>query len=55
MRAFRKKSGLVNWDWYFSERMETSSMCGKDTKRKDQQNIVQKLCVHTVNGQTNKH
>ena len=50
-----KKWGLVYWDWYFGERMETSSMCEKDMKRKDQQNIVQKLCLHTVNGKTNKH
>ena len=35
MRAFRKKRVLVNWDWYFGERMETSSLCEKDKKRKD--------------------
>ena len=34
MCAFRKKRGLVNWDWYFGERMETSNVCEKDTKRK---------------------
>ena len=35
MHAFRKNRGLVNWDWYFGERMETNSVCEKDTKRKD--------------------
>ena len=35
MRAFRKKRGFVNWDWCFGVRMETSSMCEKDTKRKN--------------------
>ena len=35
MRAFKKKRGLVNWDWYFGERMEISSMCEKGTKRKE--------------------
>ena len=51
MHAFRKR-GLVNWDQYFSERMETSSVCEKDKKRKVRQNFVQELCVHTVNRQT---
>ena len=30
-----KKRGLVIWDWYFGERMETNSECEKDTKIKD--------------------
>ena len=47
MRSFRIKRGFVDWDWYFSERMETSSECEKDTKRKDQRNIVQKLCTNS--------
>ena len=33
MRAFRKKRGLVIWDWYVGKRMESSSVCEKDTKR----------------------
>ena len=33
MHAFRKKRGLVNWDWYFGERMDISSLCEKDKKR----------------------
>ena len=48
MRAFRKKRVLVNWDWYFGERMETSSLCEKDKKRKGRQNFVQKQCVHIL-------
>ena len=40
-----EKRGLVNWDWYFGERMETSSVCEKDKKRKDRQKFLQKLCV----------
>ena len=39
---------------YFGERMESNSTNEKGIKRKDRQNFVQKLCVHTVNGQTNK-
>ena len=56
MGAFRKKRGLVNWDWYFSERMETSSVCEKDKKRQGRQNFVQKLCTHSkwANEQTVK-
>ena len=45
---------LVNWDWYIGERMETGSVCEKEKKKKERQNFVQKLCVHTVNGQKNK-
>ena len=55
MRAFEKIKELVIWDWYFSGRMETSSRKKKGNERKECRNISQKLCVHTVNGQTNKH
>ena len=30
-----EKKGLVNWDWYFCERMDANKVCEKDTKRKD--------------------
>ena len=46
MHAFEKIWGLVIWDWYFSGRMEKSSMKKKGNERKGCQNIVQKLCVH---------
>ena len=55
MRAFEKIRELVIWDWYFSGRMETISTKKKGNERKGCQNIAQKLCVHTVNEQRNKH
>ena len=50
-----KKRGLVIQDWYFGEGMETNSAIEKVTKRKERQNLVQKLCVHIINRQTNEH
>ena len=50
-----EKRGLVISDRYFGERMETNSAGEKVEKRGERQNFVQKLCVYTVNGQTNKH
>ena len=50
-----EKKGLVISDWYFGERIETNGAGEKVKKRKECQNILQKLCVHTINGQTNKH
>ena len=44
-----EKEGLVNWDWFFGEIMETSSVCEKDTERKDRQNISSKtMCTHKI-------
>ena len=54
MHAFEKIRGIVIWDWYFSERMETISMKKKGNERKECQNTAQKLRIHTVNEQTNK-
>ena len=42
-------------DWYFTEGMVNNSADEKEKIRKERQNFVQKLCVYTVNGQTNKH
>ena len=50
-----KRGGLVISDWFFGEGMETIGAGEKVTKRKEWKNILQKLCVHTVNEQTNKH
>ena len=55
MRAFEKIRGLVIWDRYSSGRMETTSTKKKGNERKGCQNIVQKLRVHRVNEQMNKH
>ena len=52
MHAFEKIRKLFIWDWYFSGRMETISTKEKGNERKECHNIAQKLCVHTVNGQT---
>ena len=41
-----KKRGLVNWDWYFGERMETSSVCEKDTQERTDK-ILFKNYVYT--------
>ena len=41
--------------WYFGEGMDNNSTSEKDEIRRDRQNFVQKLCVHTVNGQTNNN
>ena len=51
------KFGYSNFaaHFYFGERMKTTSAGEKVKKREERQNFVQKLCVHTVNGQTNKH
>ena len=49
-----KIRGLVIWDWYFSGRMQVISTKKKGNERKGCRNIAQNLCVHTVNGQTNK-
>ena len=47
-----EKEGLVNWDWFFGEIMETSSVCEKDTERKDRQNISSKtMCTHIIHHQ----
>ena len=47
-----KKRGLVNWEWYFGERMETFSVCEKDKKRKECRfsvcSFAHLLCVHIV-------
>ena len=51
MCAFRKNRGLVIWDWYFCGRMETISTKKKVNERKGYGNIVQKVCVRTVNEQ----
>ena len=53
--AYWKKKGLVSSDGYYGEGMETNSAGEKVKKRKEWQNILQELCVHTVNGQTNEH
>ena len=45
---------MVILDWHLSGWMETISAKEKSNKRKGCQNIAQKLCVHTVNVQTNK-
>ena len=55
MHAFEKIRGLVILDCYFGGKMETISTQQKGNERKECLNIVQKLCVHTVNEQTNKH
>ena len=55
MRAFKKRRGLDIYVCYFGERMESNSAGEKEKKSKERQNILQKLCVRTVNGQTNKH
>ena len=53
MRAFRKKRGLINWDWYFGARMETSSLCEKDKKIKDRHltvcSFAHLLCTQFLN------
>ena len=50
-----EKRGLVITDWYFGEGMETNSEGEKVKKERDDEIFFKKLCVHTVNGQTNKH
>ena len=50
-----KSEELVIQDRYFVEGMGNNSANGKVRKREERQNFVQKLCVHTVNGQMNKH
>ena len=55
MRAFLKRGG-----WSFRTGISMKgwklTMRGrKIKKRKERRNFVQKLCIHTVNGHTNKH
>ena len=40
------RTGISVKEWRVAE---------KDKKRKECQNILQKQCLHTVNGQTNRH
>ena len=35
MREFKKRWGLVIWDWYFGERIKRNRVCEKDRKRKE--------------------
>ena len=40
---------------YLMVEMENNSAGAKEKIKKERQNVVQRLCVHTVNEQTNKH
>ena len=61
MRAFRKKRGLDKWDWFFSERMETSRVCEKETKKKGTLKLINSMtgfkclfvCPFTTGGLNN--
>ena len=52
--AVWKNRGLGILDWYFREGMETHKAGKNVYKRKECRNCLQKICVHTVNEQTNK-
>ena len=43
MHAFKKRRGLDIQDCYFGEGMESNSAGEKEIKRKERQNILQKL------------
>ena len=46
--AHRKKRGLVILDWYFGERMETTSAGLKVKKREERQNFRSKIVCTSV-------